>query len=372
MPTKHLQIRPDLAHSLEREAGELFAALRRGEQQALQRIREFHPRFREATEAVIAVAPFTLSDARQAIAGEYGFSSWAQLTEQVRQGLNPPAERPRRVGVVDPAFRHAVDLLDAGDTAGLRELLQRRPDLVHQQVEFVGETYFTNPTLLEFVAENPVRHDRLPSNIVEVAQLILDAGAKANQRALDSTLVLVSSGRVARECRAQLPLITLLRQHGARPEAALAAAVAHGEFEAAEALLRNGAALDLAAAAALGRTEVVHELLTGADSEQRQRALALAAQHGHAAIVAALLTAGESPDRFNPVGCHPHSTPLHQAAWYGHLDVVRVLVQHGASLDIADMHYHAPPLGWAEYAGQRDVVEFLRSLAGGRPRGGSR
>ena len=44
-----------------------------------------------------------------------------------------------------------------------------------------------------------------------------------------------------------------------------------------------------------------------------------------------LLNAGEDPSRYNPVGCHAHSTPLHQAALAGHIGVVRLLVQRGAS-----------------------------------------
>jgi hypothetical protein len=33
---------------------------------------------------------------------------------------------------------------------------------VHQHVVFEGGNYFRDPTLLEFVAENPVRHGTLP------------------------------------------------------------------------------------------------------------------------------------------------------------------------------------------------------------------
>lgn len=45
-------------------------------------------------------------------------------------------------------------------------------------------------------------------------------------------------------------------------------------------------------------------------------------------IVRLLLDSGENP---NP---HSHSTPLHQAALAGHLDVVRLLVERGAKDDI--------------------------------------
>jgi hypothetical protein len=59
--------------------------------------------------------------------------------------------------------------------------------------------------LLEFVAENPVRHGTLPSNIVEVTKVILDGGP--SQSAKNETLMLVSTGSVPRECRVQLQLL---------------------------------------------------------------------------------------------------------------------------------------------------------------------
>ena len=58
---------------------------------------------------------------------------------------------------------------------GLRRLLADEPSLATQRVYFEGGNYFREPSLLEFVAENPVRHDGLPPNIVDVARAILDA-----------------------------------------------------------------------------------------------------------------------------------------------------------------------------------------------------
>jgi len=58
-------------------------------------------------------------------------------------------------------------------------------------------------------------------------------------------------------------------------------------------------------------------LLAGASSEDRHLALTLAADFGHVEIVRLLLDAGEDPNRYNPVGGHSHTTPLHQAAGEG-------------------------------------------------------
>lgn len=260
-----------------------------------------------------------------------------------------------------PAFRHAVDLLDRGDVEGLRAHLQEHPNLVHQRVNFEGDSYFHNPTLLEFVAENPVRHDRLPPNIVDIARVILDADRAVDRVGLDSALALVSSGRVPREAGVQAPLIDLLCDYGASPDRAIGPALAHGEFGAVAALLGRGALVDLPVAAATGRVDAVKRLLAGADAAARHRALALAAQHGHADALRVLLDGGEDPDRYNPAGFHAHSTPLHQAALAGHADVVRVLVERGARLDLRDTMYRGTPLDWARFAGQAEIAEYLGS-----------
>ena len=184
------------------------------------------------------------------------------------------SNQPHHERIVDPLFRRAVDLLDAGDTAGLQAHLKQYPNLSRQRVTFEGANYFRNPTLLEFVAENPIRHGKLPANIVAITKIILDAGTEPSAR-LNETLSLVSSGRVPRECHVQLPLIDLLCDHGADPNSAMLPALTHGEFEAANALIQRGAQINLPVAAALGRTEALPQLLPRANSEDRHRSLAL-------------------------------------------------------------------------------------------------
>jgi len=279
----------------------------------------------------------------------------------------PEKGRPLHERIEDAVFRRAVDLLDTGDAEGLRLLLTEHPGLVFQNVTFEGWNYFSNPTLLEFIAENPIRHGSLPVNITDVAKVILDAGAAADPSAMDETLGLVCSGRVPRECGVQVPLIDLLCGYGAVPESALPAALAHGEFEAVQALIGKGAPVDLPAAAALGLDEDSRRLLPAARAEERHRALALAAQFGHAEVVRLLLDSGEDPNRYNPPGNHGHSTPLHQAVAGGHLDVVRLLVEHGgASLDLKDTLWEGTPLGWAIHEGQTEIAEYLRDRLTGK------
>ena len=55
-----------------------------------------------------------------------------------------------------------------------------------------------------------------------------------------------------------------------------------------------------------------------------------------------------------------------QAALGGHLELVTLLVERGARLDIRDTIYGGTPLGWAEYGNKPEIAEYLRSV-GGKP-----
>lgn len=255
--------------------------------------------------------------------------------------------------IEDPVLRQAVKAMDAGDLPTLKALLAAHPDLSTRRAAFEDIPYFRSPALLAFVAENPTRHERLPGNIVEIALTIIEAGTA--QVDIDMTLALTASGRVAREAGVQIALIELLVTHGADMGAAMNGALAHGEFEAAEALLRQGAPRTLPAAAALG-FEDAEALLAGATAEDRHLALAFAAQFGRTAILKRLLEAGEDPNRFNPPGAHAHSTPLHQAALAGHAEAVRVLLEHGARRDLRDALWNGTPGDWARHSGRPDAA----------------
>ncbi|HEY2470744.1 MAG TPA: ankyrin repeat domain-containing protein [Terracidiphilus sp.] len=358
MPVRRLPANPDLNH-LKYQAKDLLKGHAAEDRGVAQRIREFHPRFKTSTEVEIFGAELRLSDGQLTIAREYGFRSWARLKEHVESpSLAERLNLPYQERIEDPVFRRAVDQLDAGDTAGLRELLRRNPNLVRQRIEFEGGNYFRTPTLLEFIAENPVRHGSLPRNIVEVATVILDAGP--SRESLSEALGLVTTGRVARECGVQVALIELLCDRGADPDGALQAAAVHGEFEAANALLRRGVGMSLPVAAALGRREDFLRLLPEAGDEDRQRALGLACQFGKAEIVLSLLDTGVDPNGYNLPGMHSHSTPLHQAALGGHEHVVRLLVERGAETKARDLLWNGTPADWARHEGHKEVEAYLR------------
>lgn len=362
MPTKRLAANADMAN-LRREAKDLLTDLRRGDMRACQRFRAFHPRFGGFDDAAIAGAIVGQSDAQHAIAREYGFANWPRLLAVLDEGARPGVPLIHNDRIEEGPFSQALDFLDEGNEVLLARQLKAHPGIVVQRVVFEGDNYFTKPTLLEFVAENPVRQGRLPANITAIARIILDAGAKDDRQAVEDTLLLVASGCVAREAGAQIPLLELLCDYGADPAAGLSAALAEGEFDAVNALLARGAPLDLATAAALGLQDDIARLLGGADADALQLALALSALHGRASAVVVLIDAGADPNRYNPDGGHSHCTPLHSAAWAGHLETVKALIAGGARCDIGDVHHNATALGWAEHAGQHAVASYLRALA---------
>src|ERR1700747_2301612 len=228
MPVRRLPANPNVDH-LKYQAKDLLKERTARTPGVAQLIREFHPRFRLATDTEIFDAQLRLSDAQLTIAREYGFPSWARLKRHIEKpALSDRLDLPHQERIEDAIFRRAVEILDTGDLAGLRAHLSSHPNLLHQRVVFEGGNYFRNPSLLEFIAENPVRHGKLPANMVEVAAVILDAGV--DEAALNETLMLVATGSVPRECRLQEPLIDLLCDWGADPDSALRTSVVLDEF----------------------------------------------------------------------------------------------------------------------------------------------
>jgi hypothetical protein len=361
MPVRVLPSHPNLDH-LKQQAKDLKKAHAARTLAAAQLIREFHPHFRSAraTDEAIFAAEFKLSDAQLTIAREHGFLSWTRLKRRIEKPV--PADRldlPHHERIMDPAFRRAVDLIDAGDVVGLRAHLKQHPGLQRRHVVFEGMNYFHNPSLLEFIAENPDRHEKMPETVVAVTEVILEAGV--DQEALEVTLSLVATSSVALASGKQDALIDLLCDWGADPGTAIHAAILHAGAAAARTLIRRGAKVDLPIAA-LGTAENFRRMLPRASGEERHLALAVAAQYCRVDIVRILLDAGEDPNRFNPVGGHSHCTPLHQAAAYGTMELVQLLLEYGARPDIKDCLWRGTPAGWANHIGRTEMEAFLRPL----------
>ncbi len=61
------------------------------------------------------------------------------------------------------------------------------------------------------------------------------------------------------------------------------------------------------------------------------------------------------------VGVSLAATPLHNAAWAGNLELVRVLLELGADPAVREPNHRGTPLDWADYNGQHEVAAFLRA-----------
>ena len=346
-------------------AERLWEALRAGDKDAAWRFKWEHPRFRGRPVRDVDPAGLDEDDARLVVARQRGFESWADLERFAQDVQHDPLLR---------RFEEAVEAVVAGDLDRLRRFLKEDPALVRTR-----STRRHHATLLHYIAANGVEGERqrTPPNAVEVANLLFDSGAEPDALAdmydnQCTTLSLLVSSSPPAAAGLQAPLAETLIDHGAgldgpgtNWQSAIETALAFGHQETAQVLARRVEYLeDLAVAAGLGRTEEVKRLLPSGNPLARHTALALAAQHGHLDVVRLLLDAGEDPNRYNPEGFHAHSTPLHQAVWAEHGDVVRLLVERGARLDMRDTVYEGTPLDWAEY-GQRTVIaDFLRAQGG--------
>jgi ankyrin repeat protein len=362
----------------EQSAEQLLEQWRAGDPDALEFFRTQHPRFREdhipwlskrVPENEVGNASFEIADAGTAIARWYDFRDWPALVEWV--------EAVGQQGSAVERFESAVEAVITGDSPTLAALLRDDPSLVHARSTRIApfDPSRHHSTLLHYIAANGVEgyRQKTPANAVEVARMLLGAGADPNALAdmyggRHATMSMLVSSCHPAEAGLQVPLIDALVDFGAYVEPSgagdwaspLRTALAFGYLDAARALVRRGATVAAVdTAAGLGQIDDVIRLLPNASAEERHRALAWSAQNGHAQVVRVLLDSGEDPNRYNPKGSHAHSTPLHQAALAGHKDVVELLVERGARLDIKDTVWHGTPLGWAEHGGREEIVQFL-------------
>ncbi len=221
MPARSLPPRPNLAQ-LKIQANELHQEHRAGRPSAAARIAAHHPRFRGQSLQTVLGTTLPLADAQLVIAREYGFDTWSQLKQRVDLGS--------RIDTIErhPRFDDALAALDAGNVEQLRDLLTSDPSLTHARTNLEPPYgYFTGATLLHHVAGNPGRDNPLPANIIEIARLLLDAGAEANALTLGpspsnspltrgaTTMGLVVTSKQASDMNVTGPLMDLLLERGA-------------------------------------------------------------------------------------------------------------------------------------------------------------
>ncbi|QNI36429.1 ankyrin repeat domain-containing protein [Edaphobacter albus] len=101
-----------------REARELLNQCRKGERDALERIRRRHPKFDKATDDAI-VSELKLSDTQLVIAREYGLSNWTILKQRIAENT--------AAGALREAIR-------SDDRDAVMTILRASPEMLHLPV----------------------------------------------------------------------------------------------------------------------------------------------------------------------------------------------------------------------------------------------
>src|SRR5437867_2941972 len=191
----------------EEQAKRLFERVRSHDEQAEWRFKWMHPDFRGKSVADVRAAALELRDAQAVVTREYSFGKWADLAAF--------AEAARQDTAVS-RFETAVEAVIAGDAAALRTMLREHPELARAR-----STRKHQATLLHYVAANGVEGGRqkTPHSAVEVAKILLDAGAEVDALAdmydhkCTTMSMLVSSGHPA-EAGLQAALAETLLDYG--------------------------------------------------------------------------------------------------------------------------------------------------------------
>ncbi|HXB69366.1 MAG TPA: ankyrin repeat domain-containing protein [Candidatus Acidoferrales bacterium] len=326
---------------------EITPQVRRRIEGETERIEHHWRKFNETNERA---ARGTLADAQFFVARGHGFASWPKFIKHLEAitRANSPVSK----------FEEAVDSIVSGDLAGLAKLLTGNPDLVRAR-----STREHRSTLLHYVSANGVEdfRQKTPKNIVEIAKLLLTAGADVNAESdayggRSTTLGLTATSCHPQNAGVQLPLMELLIGRGAIIDgedggSAVNGCLHNGRGEAAEFLATRGARLDLEGAAGVGRLDVVKSffkedgsLQPPAMPEQMRDGFAWACEFGRTSVVDFLLQRGMKVDaKLSGV------TGLHWAAYAGYVVTVKLLLDRGAPIDVKDERYGGTPLQWALY-----------------------
>lgn len=315
-----------------------------------------------------------LADARFVIARSYGFLSWPKFAKHI-EGLANASSKTAR-------FEAAADAIVKGDEATLKRLLSEDPALIRERSPRQHRA-----TLLIYAAANGVENYRqmTPPNIVEIAKILLDAGAEVDAGADVyggdwTTLGLAATSVHPDRAGVQNELMQLLIDHGAeidRPSSAgrsdsiLLACFANGRPSAAAYLAKKGARVDLLAAAALGWTDEVKKLLArGVGKEELNRAFFWACQYANVETVRLLVESGAEVGPHEP----DKQSPIHMAVVGGNVGVVKYLLQFHPPLEVRN-EYGGTVLGQALWSAAHggdpeEYAEIIEALiaAGGQVR----
>jgi ankyrin repeat protein len=297
----------------------------------------------------------------------------------VRAGARPADDADDLAEV----FEEAADAVVHGRLGQLRALLDRHPRLAT-----LRSAREHRATLLHYTGANGVEQERqrTPPNVVEIVELLLARGSDVNAPAFtygggpsQTTLYLAFTSSFPDEAGVMPELVRALVRGGARVDDANRGDLQTAQRSALPALVEAGVTIDLWLAATLGRLDDVRRFVapdgtlrpgakigseaTADDRAILDTAIREAARMGHRDVVAYLFDAGAPFDQGDDEGM----TPLHCAAWHGHLETTRFLVEHGARLEAKHV-YDGTVLGMVMWgirnqpesgAENAEVIEYL-------------
>jgi ankyrin repeat protein len=385
---------------------------------ALEQIREWHPRFSDASDEEICRAPFTEDDARLVYSREHGFEDWGALAARAGALADARAEEP---------FIAAFKALEIGDLPRLKALLRANPDLARARGTN-GNTLLN----LESSLFGQEKKGEIPAGGTAIGlagiEALLAAGADVNDpndrgwtplhqaayaNAPELVERLIAAGAaldVEAHGAGGTPLVValfwghrevadLLASHAVTPRN-LRVAAGLGDLELVNGFFTERGSLSADAGAARGffrphsgfpdwepstkpqevldealvwacksdRVEVLNRLVRGGarvgGDPYRGTPLIWAAACNRARAAEWLLDHGADVNQRGTFGGPTHGqgvTALHLAAQNGHLAMVALLIERGADSSIEDELYQGTPVGWAEHSDRAQVAEYLRS-----------
>ena len=379
---------------------------------ALEQIREWHPRFERSSDEEILGAPFSEEDARLVYAREHGFDTWDDLMLRVSRlatAANAEATEP---------FLAAFRAMQSGDVAALNALLRSNPRLAEERgtngnsLLNLAASVAANldvaceltETLLAAGADVNAANDRgwtplhqaAYSNQCDIASALIQRGADLDAEAHGSG----GTPLIAALFWGHREVSDLLGRHSVAP-GNLRAAAGLGDEGLVERCFSSERTLTSEACAARGfyrpHSGFPDWQPSGDPQEILEEALVWASKSGRTQVLSRLVRAGARVDAdpyrgtaliwaavcnrvetaawlidhgatvnlkatFGGLSHGQGVTALHMASQYGHLSMVRFLIERGADPLIKDDLYHADAEGAANYFGHIEVRDYLCSI----------
>lgn len=287
---------------------------------------------------------------------------------------------------MDKTFHPAIAAIMSGDIGTLKALVSQDPSLA------TTRSSSSHPTLLQCLVLDAVE---LP-NRVELARVLIDAGSEIN-----GPLCAAASIGNAAVAAALLDAGALI--NGTGGWSPLEEALYWGNDGVVELLLERGAsAHNLRIAAGLGRVDLIEGLfesdgdlkpeagkidwpfgdpltsnlakpikeelqakIQGWSNHARDivnNAFVYACMRNQLEAAKLLLEKGADINAIPP-GFDFAGTPLHYAALRGHRPMIEFLLKHGANPTVKDTKVNNTPAGWADYAGHKELRDYLDQTA---------